>query len=154
MQKQLITFDNHLIAFIRRHQEIIRRTALALVFFWFGLLKVLGTSPANPLVEALLGRTMPFISFDDFNLLFGSFEMIIGLLFIIPKAERIALAVLIPHLITTALPLILLPDITWQSTFVPTLEGQYILKNSIIIALAFSIGADLTPLGAKTSTKR
>jgi uncharacterized membrane protein YkgB len=41
------------------------------------------------------------------------------------------------------MPLFLLPEITWGKMFVPTLEGQYIIKNVIIIALAAMVFADL-----------
>jgi uncharacterized membrane protein YkgB len=41
-------------------------------------------------------------------------------------------------------PLVILPNETWQKTLVPTLEGQYIIKNLVIIALALVIGAHLS----------
>jgi hypothetical protein len=43
------------------------------------------------------------------------------------------------------MPLILLPEVTWSRPFVPTLEGQYILKNVVIIALAARMVARLHP---------
>jgi uncharacterized membrane protein YkgB len=117
--------------------------ALFIVFVWFGSLKLFGLSPANPLVSDLLAHTLPFMSFGVFNILLGSYEVLIGVMFIVPRMERIAIALLIPHMIVTIMPLILLPTITWQSTFVPTLEGQYIIKNVVIIALAATIFADM-----------
>jgi uncharacterized membrane protein YkgB len=57
--------------------------------------------------------------------------------------ERIALVLLVPHMIVTILPLFLLPQIAWQAPFVPTLEGQYMIKNVVIIALAAMVFADL-----------
>jgi hypothetical protein len=44
------------------------------------------------------------------------------------------------------LPLFFLPEVSWQSAFVPTLTGQYIIKNVVIIALAMGIAAHLHPL--------
>lgn len=96
-------------------------------------------SPANPLVESLLNKTLPLVGFDQFIIFFGIWEMIIGITFLIPKAEKIAIGLLIPHIITTVMPLFLLPDVTWQNFLVPTLEGQYIIKNILIIALAVNI---------------
>ena len=72
--------------------------------------------------------------------------MLIGVAFLIPGLERLAIALLIPHMITTVLPLILLPSITWQSFLIPTLEGQYIIKNIVIIALASALAAHLHPM--------
>ena len=94
----------------------------------------------------LLSRTLPFVTFEDFVLFFGLYEMLIGILFLIPKMERLVIALLIPHLFVTLLPLVLLPAMTWQGFLVPTLEGQYIIKNLAILALSFSIASHLRPL--------
>lgn len=115
------------------------RIAIFVIYFWFGFLKLFDLSPANPLVESLLNKTLPFVGFDQFIIFFGIWEMIIGITFLIPKAEKIAIGLLIPHIITTVMPLFLLPDVTWQNFLVPTLEGQYIIKNILIIALAVNI---------------
>lgn len=115
------------------------RMALFVVFFWFGILKVFGSSPANPLVSNLLSRTMPFIEFDQFIVVFGLFEMVIGVSFLLPGLVRISTLMLGAHMVTTMMPLVLLPEVAWGSPFVPTLEGQYIIKNLAIIAVAISI---------------
>jgi len=138
--------DHSIIRFLKKYSRPLARAALFVVFFWFGALKVLMASPANPLVANLLEKALPFISFSNFIIVFGVYEMIIGILFLIPHAERAALALLIPHMIATFLPLILLPTIAWQSFLIPTMEGQYIIKNLAIMALAFSIAAKLHPL--------
>jgi len=141
--------DERLIMFMRKISYPLARFALFTVFFWFGTLKVLSTSPANPLVENLLHKTLPFIDFQHFIVFFGCFEMAIGIAFLVPGLERLAVALLIPHMATTFMPLIFLPQITWQSFLTPTLEGQYIIKNLVIIALALSLGAHLKPFGTK-----
>jgi len=117
--------------------------ALFVVFFWFGILKVFGMSPANPLVAGLLNRTLPFIDFDQFIVLFGLFEMVIGILCLIPRLVRISMLLLGVHMVTTMGPLVLLPGVVWTQAFVPTLEGQYIIKNLAIIAVAISIVSQL-----------
>jgi hypothetical protein len=115
------------------------------IFFWFGILKIIGSSPANPMVADLLHFTMPFMSWDLFIILFAIYEILIGIAFVIPRCERIAIALLIPHMIMTALPLIFLTSMTWQGFLTPTLEGQYIIKNLVIIALAMGIAAHIHP---------
>lgn len=115
------------------------RIALSVIYVWFGVLKIVGESPANPLVASLLERTMPFVSFEIFIVWFGLFEVVIGLLFLLPKADRISLPLFIIHMITTTMPLFLLPAMIWSKFFVPTLEGQYIIKNVALIALAATI---------------
>ncbi len=76
---------------------------------------------------------------------FGLFEMTIGILFLFHSLERVVLSALAIHMFTTFMPLILLPEVTWSRPFVPTLEGQYILKNVVIIALAARMMARLHP---------
>lgn len=115
------------------------RVALFVVYFWFGILKVFGVSPANPLVGDLLTKTMPFLDFDRFIVFFGFFEMVIGVCCLIPGLVRISTLLLSMHMMMTMMPLVLLPEVAWAGAFVPTLEGQYIIKNLAIIAVAISI---------------
>ncbi|MEK7115982.1 MAG: hypothetical protein AAB879_01145 [Patescibacteria group bacterium] len=138
--------DRALITTFRRIDMPFARLAFFVVYFWFGALKLGGASPANPMMGSLLSRTLPFVTFEDFVLFFGLYEMLIGILFLIPKMERLVIALLIPHLFVTLLPLVLLPAMTWQGFLVPTLEGQYIIKNLAILALSFSIASHLRPL--------
>lgn len=137
--------DARIIHILRAYSLPLSRFALFLIFFWFGILKVIGASPASPMVLALLHTTMPFFEPNLFLVCFGLFEALIGLCFLIPRLERVAIALLIIHLFTTILPLFLMADMTWSRPFVPTMEGQYIIKNILILALAVGIGAHLRP---------
>ena len=147
MRAYLEKFDYWFIRFLRRLSMPFARFALFIVFFWFGILKIFGTSPANPMVADLLHTTMPFMSWNIFIIIFAPYEILIGITFIIPRFERLAIALLIPHMIMTSLPLFFLASLTWQGFLTPTLEGQYIIKNLVIIALAMGIAGHLTPLG-------
>lgn len=140
--------DEDIIRFMKRVFPPASRIAFFVVFFWFGALKVFGLSPANPLVAELLERTLPFISFDSFIMWFGVFECVIGITFLFKGLERFSIALLVPHMIMTFGPLILMPEIAWSRPFVPTLEGQYIIKNLAIIALAMGMAAHLRPFDA------
>ena len=146
---QLNRIDHALIHFFRKISLPSARIALFVVFFWFGFLKLIGISPAGPIVHALFDQTIHFMEFQTFYLLFAAFECLIGILFLIPGAVRIVFPLLLFHMGTTALPLIFLPDATWQRSWVPTLEGQYIVKNLVIIAVAISLAAHLHPLKRK-----
>ncbi len=139
-------FDLKILYICRKVSIPFARVGLFVIFFWFGILKVFGLSPANPLVESLLSNTMPFWSFQSFIVFFGIFECLIGVLFLIKGLERIVAPMLLFHMFTTLLPIILLPQIAWQSFMVPTFEGQYIIKNLVIIAAAIGIVAHLHPL--------
>ena len=144
--KQLIhDIDNWIIATAHRISYYLLRFALFIIYFWFGLLKVLGQSPASPMVMELQHRTLPFIHGTWFNGAFGLFEVLIGILFLVPGAERIVIALMAFHMVTTSLPLFFLPHMVWTNWFVPTLEGQYIIKNIALITLAIILAARIKP---------
>lgn len=143
------TIDIRIINFFRTISLPMARIGLFIVFFWFGFLKVIDLSPASPLVQALFEQTIGWMSFANFLVLFGLFECLIGILFLIPKAERIVIPLLMFHLITTIMPLFILPDATWTGFMVPTLEGQYIIKNVLIIAAAIFVAANVHPFSRK-----
>lgn len=145
----MMRWDERLIYQTKRLAIPFSRFAIFFIYFWFGALKVFSVSPANPLVSALLAKTLPFMTFPTFIMLFGLFEMLIGVLFIIPKMQRLAILFLIVHLITTIMPLFLLPEVAWQSFLTPTLEGQYIIKNILTVALIIGIFSHLHPLDEK-----
>ena len=119
--------------------ESLARLALFVIFFWFGILKVLDLSPATPLVQALFERTISFMPFPNFLILFGVFEMVIGVLFLIRGYEKVALVLLVLHMICAFLPLFIIPSETWSGFLVPTMDGQYIIKNLALIVLAIGI---------------
>ena len=115
------------------------RFSLFLVYFWFGILKVFDLSPATPLVNALQAQTIPFMNPSQFIFLFGIFEVLIGIGFLIPRLTKIIFYVFLFHMITTIMPLVILPQVVWVGRFIPTLEGQYIIKNIVLISLAVFI---------------
>jgi uncharacterized membrane protein YkgB len=124
----------------------VARFGLFVVFFWFGILKVIGLSPASGLVQQLFKQTIPWMHFSTFIVLFGLFECLIGILFLFRGFERVVIPLLFLHMLTTFMPLYFLPQETWRGFLVPTLEGQYIIKNLVIIAAAIGIAAHLHPL--------
>ena len=140
------SIDSAIIGWLQRVFVPAARFALFMIFFWFGALKLLGLSPAGPLVESLFYRTISWIQFPAFYTGFALFECLIGVLFLIPRATRLVIPLLALHMATTFLPLVFLPRATWQAFLVPTLEGQYIIKNLVIIAAAIGITAHLTPM--------
>jgi uncharacterized membrane protein YkgB len=116
------------------------RYAVGIIFLWFGFLKIIDASPATELVK----HTVYWFDPSWFVPFLGVWEMVIGLCFIIWPLVRVGIALLIPQMAGTFLPLVLLPGVTFAgSIFVPTLEGQYIIKNLVIIGAAIVIGASV-----------
>lgn len=142
--------DESLIGFFKRTYIPLARIAFFVVFFWFGFIKLTGASPAGPLAEALMAKTVGIQYFDILFKALALIECIIGILFLFPKTVRIIIPILSIHMIIVCSPLVFVPESTWQSLMVPTLEGQYIIKNIVIIALAFGVAANTQPLGKKS----
>jgi uncharacterized membrane protein YphA (DoxX/SURF4 family) len=141
--------DLHIIRFFQKHWIATARFAIAVVFIWFGMLKVLGLSPAGALVHGLFESSINFISFTSFYTFFAWFEVVIGVLFLIPRMTRVVMPLLLIHMITTFGPLVLLPAESWSAFMVPTLVGQYIIKNLVVIAAAMGIAAHVHPMENK-----
>lgn len=118
------------------------RISIFIIFFWFGLLKILNTSPAEGVVFNLHQQTISFIPFDIFYPFLGLVEMTIGIMFLIPKLTRVALIIMLAQMGTTFLPLILLTNETWTGVGSLTLEGQYIVKNLALVSLGIFIYKD------------
>ena len=150
---KLEQIDHAIISFFRRGFIPFARIALFVLFFWFGIVKLTGLSPAGPLAEALTAQIVGAHYFDVLFKLLALVECVIGILFLIPKATRIVIPLLFIHMAVVCAPLVFLPALIWHAPFVPTLEGQYIIKNIVIVAVAMGIAANTTPLLAKSEVK-
>ncbi len=110
------------------------RLSIFVIYFWFGALKVLGTSPAESLVHELFEITLsPLVTFPTFLMSFGIIECLIGIAWLIPRLTFIAFYAVVIHLVFTFVPIVSLPDITWTKILTPTIIGQYILKNLLLL---------------------
>ena len=119
------------------------RLSFAIIFIWFGLLKPLGLSAAEPLVLATVAW-MPVLSASAWLAIIGWWEVAIGLLFISRRTTRMAIFLLFLQMGGTFLPLFILPEVTFQKggiPLLPTLEGQYIIKNLMILSAALVLGS-------------
>ncbi len=138
--------DLRLIDFFKRTFIPFARISVFLIFFWFGLIKLLGLSAVSPLAMSLTEKTVGLQYFDPLFYTLALVEIIIGILFLFPKATRLVVPLLLFHMAIVCSPLVLVPEYTWQSFLVPTLEGQYIIKNAVVIAVAIGIAASAKPL--------
>lgn len=145
----IITIDHKIIHVLRKLLIPVSRFSIFLIYVWFGLLKVVGLSPASGVVHELFNATIPFMSFDTFYVLFAWFEILIGVLFLIPRLTRFVIPLLIVHMVTTFMPLVFLPEETWSGFMVLTLSGQYIVKNLVIIAVAIGVAAHVQPMKSR-----
>ena len=117
------------------------RIPIFIIFFWFGFLKIVGLSPAQQLVMDTV-YWMPFLTAEMWTYIIGIWEVLIAICFLFKKTTHVGMALLFVQMSGTFLPLLILPEVTFQDSnpFLPTLEGQYIIKNIIIITAALIIG--------------
>ncbi len=121
----------------------INRASLFIIYFWFGLLKLISRSPAEALVTNLHRITIGhFIRIQCFLVTLGVIECSIGIMWLVPKFTKWAILVFFSQMITTFLPLFIMRDQTWSDFPVLSLSGQYILKNIVLVACALTIYKD------------
>lgn len=121
------------------HGPAALRISIGVVFLWFGALKLFpNVSPAETIaVDTLTTLTLGLVPARALALGLAVFEMTIGACFISGTYRRVALPLLIAHMLGTGLPFFMFPSQLFDhSPFVPTLLGQYILKNMIILSAA------------------
>ena len=115
------------------------RYSLGLIYIWFGILKPFGLSPAQELVE---NTVYWFDNPKTFVPILGWWEVVIGLTMCIKPLIRVSIFLLFIQMPGTFLPLILLPEVCFSNFPLGlTLEGQYIVKNLIIISAALVVGS-------------
>ncbi|OZC02240.1 DoxX family membrane protein [Rubricoccus marinus] len=145
LAQRLDRFDDRLARGLRRHGVFLLRIAIGVVFVWFGALKLVpGLSPAEALVKA----TVPIVDPDAFYPVLAVWEILIGVFLLFRPTIRIALLLLALQMPGTFLPFIVLPEVCWSTwplaspldVFALTLEGQYIIKNFVLVAAGFVVG--------------
>ena len=134
--------DRRIAEFMRRWGFPALRISLGIIFIWFGVLKPIGISPAEGLVLATVDW-MPLFSSGTWLDVIGWWEVLIGITFLFRATIRVAIALLFLQMVGTFLPLVILPEVTFQEGRIPyglTVEGQYIVKNLVIISAALVLG--------------
>ena len=121
------------------------RYSIGLIFIWFGGLKFFNLSPAEELVASTMNWIPPKVLIPTLAL----WEVIIGITMYIRPLLKVSIFLLLMQMVGTFFPLFILPKVCFiDIPFVPTLEGQYIIKNVIIISAALVIGGSI-PLTKK-----
>jgi len=136
--------DKRITEWMAQYGPVLLRVSVGIVFLWFGFLKFFpGLSPA----QELAGRTIEILSFGlvkpaiSVPMLAG-LETIIGLGMIFGIALRAVIFLLFFQMLGTLTPLFLFPsEVFTRVPYAPTLEGQYIIKNLVLISAALVIGA-------------
>ncbi len=144
MRQQFSILDQRLTYWMSRHGITLLRLSLGMVFLWFGALKFFpDLSPA----EDLAARTIQTLTFGlmgpQLSLpILAAWEVLIGLGLLSGRWMRATLFLLWVQMLGTITPLFLFPSETFTVfPYAPTLEGQYIIKNIVLVSAAIVIGA-------------
>lgn len=135
--------DRRVTEWMAKHGTDATRIALGLVFLWFGFLKFF---PGVSAEESLATRTMSVLSFGVIppgvsRTLLAAWECAIGVGLLTNKALRFTLLLLFVQMLGTLLPLVVFPHETFaRIPFVPSLQGQFIIKNVVLIGAAILVG--------------
>lgn len=141
---RLDVVDQRITRWMARHGLSLLRISLGVIFFWFGVLKFFpGMSPASDLAA----RTISVLSFGMVPAsgsvpFLAAWECVIGIGLIFGIFMRATLLLLALQMAGTLTPLVLFPsEVFTRIPFAPTLEGQYIIKNAVLISAAIVLGA-------------
>ncbi|MBN2274632.1 MAG: DUF417 family protein [Bacteroidales bacterium] len=146
MNKKIQKADTAITAWMSKYGLLLLRVSIGIVFFWFGFLKFFeGLSPA----EGIAIRTIDKLAFHLFSekvIIYGLavWEVGIGIGLLLNVFMRITLLLLFLQMIGTFTPLFLFPsEVFHVFPYSLTLEGQYIIKNIIIISAGIVLGANI-----------
>ena len=136
--------DARITSWMARHGLPLLRVSLGIVFLWFGALKFFpGLSPA----QDLAARTIEALSFGVVQAnvsvpLLATWECLIGVGLLFGIFMRATLLLLAVQMAGTLMPLVLFPtEVFSRIPYAPTFEGQYIIKNAVLISAAIVLGA-------------
>ena len=144
LQARFDRVDTRITGWMARNGLPLMRISLGIVFFWFGLLKFFpGLSPAQELATRTIdvltfGLVPPAVSIY----ILATWEVAIGLGLIFGIFMRATLLLLFLQMPGTVLPIFFFPgEVFSQVPLVPTLEGQYIIKNLVLVTAGIVLGA-------------
>ncbi len=136
--------DSRITHWMARHGIVLLRVALGAVFIWFGFIKFFpGLSPAQTLATDTMNvLTLGLVPANVGIILLASLECLIGLGLVSGKLMRLTLFLLAFQMIGAASPLLIFPGEAFTAfPYAPTLEGQYIIKNLVLVSAGIVIGA-------------
>ncbi len=136
--------DRTITGWMARYGVLLLRISVGIVFFWFGILKFFpNLSPAQDLATQTIATLTFGVVQPELSLpVLAAWEVAIGLGLITGLFMRATLFLLALQMVGTVTPLFIFPGETWQIFPIsPTLEGQYIIKNLVLVSAGIVIGA-------------
>jgi uncharacterized membrane protein YkgB len=139
------SLDEMLRSFLDRVGVPLLRISLGALFVWFGLLKVFQESP----VANLVAETIYWFDPDLVVPALGVFEVFVGACLVAGRLMRVALPLLVLQMVGTFLVPVLLPEVAFRdgNPLLLTVEGEFVIKNLVLLSAALVIGSRLAPVG-------
>lgn len=142
--KPIARLDARVVNWMADNGLTLMRIALGVIFLWFGVLKFFpGLSSAESLATRTITKlSVGYITPSVSRPVLALWECAIGMGLLTGWLMRVTLGLLFLQMIGTFLPLVFFPDETWvMAPLIPTLEGQYIIKNGVLVASGIVLGA-------------
>jgi putative oxidoreductase len=141
---RLQAIDTRILHILNRLALPMLRVSLAIVFLWFGGLKITGETP----VSELVANTVYWLDPSWFVPLLGVLELIVGVGLLLGRALRLVLALFVLQMLGTFLVLVVQPDIAFQEAnpLLLTTEGEFVIKNLVLLSAGLLIGSRLKAL--------
>jgi putative oxidoreductase len=149
LRRRIEAYDGTIRELLGRASPMLLRISLAVVFVWFGALKVAGVSAVGGLVAA----TVPFLDSAWFVPVLGVVEIVTGVAFATGRLLRVVLPVFAAHMAGTFLVLLALPDVAFQAAnpLVLTATGEFVVKNLVLLTAGLVVASGVKPLREQTA---
>jgi uncharacterized membrane protein YphA (DoxX/SURF4 family) len=144
LSRRLQAIDSAITGWMARLGPELLRISLGIVFLWFGVLKFFpNVSPAQELATRTIGVLTAGLIPDSVSLPFlAAWECVIGIGLLLGRGLRGILLLLYAQMLGTLTPIALFPhEVFFRFPYAPTLEGQYIIKNLVLISAGIVVGA-------------
>ena len=140
-QRTVDSFDDAVASAMEQYGVTALRIALAAVFIWFGLLKIIGRSP----VEDLIADVVYWLPADAFVRVLGAWEVLVGVGLLFPVALRLTLLLFFAQMTGTFLVLVFNYDEAFQdgNPLLLATIGEFVIKNLVLITAGIVIGSSV-----------
>lgn len=126
--------------FGKKYEEVLitsLRLILAVIFIWFGALKILGY---NPVFELIHNSAVPALAYGNGLIILGVAETLIGLMLLINRAVLFTHIVLVLHLLGTFSTFVFGWGIIFDPYFpILSLDGEFVIKNIVLVVASLLV---------------
>ena len=139
MEQRIRRIDERIAGFLRDWSLTLLRVSVAIVFVWFGALKVFDVTP----VADLVADTVYWVDPGWFVPVLGVFEIVVGLGLLVRRQLRLVLALFALQMAGTFLVLVVQPEVAFQDAnpLLLTVEGEFVVKNLVLLSAGMVVGA-------------